>query len=340
MKKLKVQVYASEKVRPAFAILARQESVAVSFTDFSLSPSRFCRNLKKMRHADLVYFHSPTNLRIVMMPFARLFKKPVLLQWIGTDVITATWKNRPPFYDPGLEKTIPIEDSLTEGLFGFPKAMVQLTLRFHRAFLSFLKAHVTRHIACAPKLSKDLKTVGIAADTVPVLNHVSPALLPLPEKPALLSYIGFQASSDKRNFYGWQSLLRLAGDFPQITFYVIGRGPSMDAVAPNLVFLGYVDDIERVLAKVTGLLRITYDDGMPRLVMEALAKGRYVIFTGDFPCTAKVTTYEEIREAVRDIIGRTRPNAQGMRFVRDHYNAREVARQFTLQFKRAARNAA
>jgi glycosyltransferase involved in cell wall biosynthesis len=341
MPAMRVQVYASEKVRPAFELLSQLVPVNIDFTDWSLSPTKFARNLAKMAVADLVYFHSPTNLRIIMMPVAYLLRKPIVLQWIGTDVLTVTWVKQPPFWDVGLEQHISVRETLLVGLEGFQQKLVLLTLNKSELFTRFLKYIVTHHVVCAPQLAVDLEKVGIHASYLPVLCHIEPELLPLPEKTALLAYTGFHAKNDTRAFYGWHSLLRLAHDFPDLKFFIVGHVLRTDFEIPdNIINLGYVNNIRDILSQVTGLLRLTYHDGMPRLVLEAMATGRYIIYSQPFPHTFYARTYDELKKAVDSIRQKDSPNIEGMRYIQKEFNIQYVAKQFLKNFHAASNQTA
>jgi glycosyltransferase involved in cell wall biosynthesis len=331
--RMKVQVFASEKVRPAFDLLSRLVPVEIAFTDWSLSPRKFIRNLSGMVAADLIYFHSPTNLRIIMMPLARLLGKPVMLQWIGTDVLTVTWKKQPPFWDAGLEQYISVKETLLAGLTGIPQKLVLLTLHKSELFTRFLKYVITHHVVCAPQLAVDLEKVGIHASYLPVLCHIEPELLPLPQKTAFLAYTGYHAKNDTRAFYGWHSLLRLAQDYPDLIFLVIGHVfPKEDKIPNNIINLGYVNNIREILSQVTGLLRLTYHDGMPRLVLEAMAMARYIIYSQPFPHTFYAQNYDELKKAVDKIRQENSPNIEGMKYIQQNFNIQYVAEQFLENF--------
>lgn len=329
---MRIQVYASEKVRPAFELLEKLEDFSIDFTDWSMNPARLLKNLKNMRNADLVYFHSPTNPRILMMPLAWLMRKPVILQWIGSDVLTITYNDRRDFYDLGLDKTVPVKEALLSGLTGLTRFAVGLTLRNISLFRRYLMVFVTSHSACAQHLIEDLKIAGIDAGYLPVLNHIEPRLAPLPSRFAFLTYTGFHDSSDKSNFYGWQCIIRLAKDFPDTPFYVIGRGAKHGDVPENIILLGFVEDITSIISKVNCLLRITYHDGMPRLLLEALSMGRHVIYTQEFPHTRTVADYSQLHEAAGQVMQESGYNMPGYEFMKSEFNMQMIARQYRELF--------
>ncbi|NOY54037.1 MAG: glycosyltransferase family 4 protein [Deltaproteobacteria bacterium] len=194
-----------------------------------------------------------------------------------------TVRYRPPLRDIGAERDIPAVAGAISGVRGFLVLFARVAIHFSRTFISYVSAFVARHTACAHHLVDELKSAGVEAEYLPVLNHIPVEEVPLPEEWSLLAYIGFHASSDTRDFYGWKTLCRLAEDSPDLRIDVVGRGADPKGLPPNLRFLGYVEDIRLVLRKVKGLLRINYHDGMPRMVFESLALGRYVICNMPIP---------------------------------------------------------
>ena len=320
-----ILVFASEKVKPAFQILDKNIPVSIHFTDLSFSPLIFLKNIFQITRADMVYFHSPTNLRIILMPIAYLFRKKIILQWIGGDVLTVTCHCREQIYDIGNEKYISVKKVLTTGISGLTRKIINFVIKNTDVFLNYLNFFVTCHIACSPHLVEELKLVNIKAHYVPVLNHITPEILPFPPNFAVLSYIGFQKSSDTKNFYGWATIRRLAKDFPDLKIYLVGRGGRLDNLPPNIEYCGFVEDISLLLKKCKAVLRITYHDGVPRLILEALATGRYVIYTRSFPTTYTITTYEEVKYYMNRIRNCSEPNMDGYNLIRKEYSQKKVS---------------
>lgn len=330
---LTVLVLASEKVRPAFDLLARLQPLHVIFSDGFLAPRLLLRNLTAMRRADVVYVHSPTNRRCVMIPLARLLGKPVVVQWIGTDVlVVSARRERRMFHDIGAGTRVAVTDTITAPLPGAARWLVAGLIRGAPLFVRLLKAGGVRHVACAPHLADTLARVGLQARFLPVLCHVAPEVLPFPAEWAVLAYVGYHHGTDERAFYGWHSLVRLAADCPELTVYVVGRKAGLGAHPPNIVFLGFVADIRQVLVRVRAVVRPTYHDGMPRLVLEGLATGRYIVTTQPLPHSRVVRSYAQLRRAVEDLRHCRGPNREGAAYVRRACDMRAVSRQFREVF--------
>ena len=333
---LRVHALASAKVHPAFKLLAKHKELQLWLSDWSPRPRRIIREIRAMAAADLVYCHSPANLRIALLPIARLLGKPVILQWIGGDVLKVTARKRPPINDMGTNKNISAATACLSGVHGLPRLFAGMVIAFPRLFLFYLARCVTRHYACAPTLVKELDMAGVSAAYLPVLHHIPADPQPLPPEWRILTYIGFHANADTRDFYGWQTVLRLAADYPDLRIDVVGRGAALGDVPPNIRCIGYVDDIPAVLKKVRGLLRITYHDGMPRMILEALALGRYVICNISIPETRTVINYEETARAIEELREATAPNYRGADYIRQHFHPLRLMEEYVRIFNDTA----
>jgi glycosyltransferase involved in cell wall biosynthesis len=80
-----------------------------------------------------------------------------------------------------------------------------------------------------------------------------------------------------------ERFVRLAGAFPELTFDLYGDGPMLQALsdlAPqNLVFHGYVQDMQPIWPKITLLMIPSRFEGLPMVSLEAMGRGIPVIAT-------------------------------------------------------------
>ncbi len=332
--RLTVAVFANKKLLPAFERLQQEQPVDILFSDWSLSISRLTRSLRNIIRADLVYFHSPSNLRILLLPVAKLLLKPTMLQWIGGDVLIATNKASNTFYDIGKDNYIPVRCYTLNGLSGFQRLIVSAAFRFHVLFNGILKLFVDHHVACAPHLSRELSGVGIQAEYLPLINSINPELLPFPSELAVLSYIGYFDASETRDYYGWQTILRLANDFPKLTIYTIGRGWALGKLPKNIIHLGFIDDIKQVLAQVRAVLRISYYDGTPRLVLEGLSTGRYVAYTKPFPHCVHIKKYADVAQFIKELADKEIVNIEGLQYAESEYAHTNTTANYMKQFNK------
>lgn len=191
---------------------------------------------------------------------ANLFNTPVVLHWVGTDVLVA-------------------QDYFSK----------------HSEHLQVQSKIV--HWAGAPWLADELKQIGINAQFVPlplktVGYFLSQEPPPLPRQFKILTYIPERRAA----FYGWEHILRLAEDFPTLDILVIGaRGRFVSSPPPNIHFLGWLHDTANIFAECSVVVRMTTHDGYGGTIQEGLSLGRYAIWTYPFPGAFLAKDYVSLR---------------------------------------------
>ncbi len=184
--------------------------------------------------------------------------------------------------------------------------------------------YTAAHIADSPDLTTELRHLGIEATVVRLLpERIEAEVQPLPRKFTVLSY--WFDSPERRDFYGGDVVLQLAGEFPQVEFRVLQATGVGEVPPPNLTFLGYQRDMERVYAESSALIRLPKHDSMSAMVLEMLARGRYVIYNKPMEGCHYATGLDTARTALRELMTRSEPNTAGAAMVSREYSvAREV----------------
>lgn len=153
------------------------------------------------------------------------------------------------------------------------------------------------HWCVAPWLRDELAEVDIEAQvlrlTPPQVPEVAP---PFPADLTVLAY----AIDGRSDLYGLDFVLELARRRPDVRFLLVGAA-SMDALPENVRALGWVGDPGQVMAQTTLYLRPTSHDGLSNLVLEALAHGRYVLWTYPFPGVERADTVEAAEAVIDDL---------------------------------------
>src|SRR5690348_2779696 len=132
------------------------------------------------------------------------------------------------------------------------------------------------HWANSPWLAAELAQAGITAQTVSNLG-TDGTMLPIPPGP--LTVLAFLPSFE---FYGGRDVLALARALPDVRFLVVANDGRHLPHEPNVEYLGYRDDMRAVYDRCHLLLRMPEHDGKSRMVCEALAYGRHVIWNYPF----------------------------------------------------------
>lgn len=179
----------------------------------------------------------------------------------------------------------------------------------------------------APWLREELAEAGITADVVRLTPPQIPDPLPaLPTRFTVLAY----AADDREGLYGRDFVLELARRRPDIPFLLLAA-TSTDALPANVTALGWVRDMREVMSRTTLYVRPTTHDGLSNLVLEALANGRYVLWTYPFPGVEAADTLDTAEARLNELYrqyteGRLAPNLEGRRAVLEMFEPAAVRR--------------
>lgn len=228
---------------------------------------------------------------------ARFFKTPVVIHWVGTDVLNAIQ---------------------------YAKQNAHL-IKMSKNIINW---------AGAPWLVDELKSIGIQSRFVPLplplVNHaLSSSVSPLPNTFTVLSYI----PDTRSQFYGYNYILRLAREFSDIQFFIVG-GKSLHTTEKmsNVKYFGWVDNMGEMYNKSTLLIRMTQHDGYGGTVQEALSFGRYAIWTYPFIGAFQATDYFTLRSHVQSLLdlhnkGFLRLNKKGREYMKVYMNPMKLSAQ-------------
>ena len=281
------------------SIMKNKSDIPLIFKNLNIFNFIFIFFSKKWLQADYVYFVGVINLKFLKL--AKLFNKKVICHWIGTDVTT----------------------------------IAKLPEKQKKNFIKLCKKTGNKHFAITPKIVQKLQEYGIESELLEITsNNVLPQKkVEFSKKHSILAYW----SPLKREFYGGNVIDKLAIDFPELTFYILGSDGNGETQLSNLVYLNKVKDIEEVFDKITILIRITKHDGLPSMILETLARGKWVIFSDDFPHTIKAQTYFEAKEALTKLQLKTELNIEGMKYIENNYNSQiikeKIMNAFSIEIK-------
>ena len=262
-----------------------------------LGPGQWLTFLKwfltgKLRRFDLVYQVCAVNNWPVAF-FLSLMNKPYMLHWIGSDVLS--------FREKKAAK-------------GWRKWIVSR--------LAYRQAR--QHLADSAYLLDELKSLRIDASVVKLLPcRIETDVMPLPETCSVLAYW----HDEREEFYRGKRIYALAEMFPQVVFRIAKANKTTSFVPSNVAFLGQCEDMESVYRDTSVFIRTPEHDSLSAMVLEALSRGRYVIYNkSDVPGCHYADSVEECANALREIMQKTEPNYEGARFVRENFNPAREAR--------------
>lgn len=271
------------------------------------SPAGWARVAWKLARADVLYLVSARAERGSPLDWLLRsgHRRPVVIHWVGTDVLIARQES-----DRG-----------------------RISPRIVRQAI---------HWTDTPWLIDELAEVGIRAEPVPLpvagLDVPAP---PLPARFTVLLYLPVDAFD--REVFDIETILRLPAAFPGVRFVLVpSPAESLPGpLPPNLETPGWVADMDAVYRETTVLARLVSHDGLPFTVLEAMARGRHVLYSYPLPGVTVVSGFEEAHAAIvawkdRHERGELGLNEQGMRWVRAQYRFDEIASELDQRLRSIA----
>lgn len=221
-------------------------------------------------------------------------KVPIIRWWVGTDVLNVITREE-------------VQES---------------ALRLDRI--------VSANVAVASHLVDELASVGIHAQLVP--SVLDPDLIghEVAEwndeiKPVLLYMPG-----GRKEFFGLSVIEPVIAANPDIKFIVIADDTHALTSHPNVESLGWVSDMSHIYSRAGCVLRITAHDGLPRMLMEALLRGLYGIYSWPFQGCWEARTQDEIETALSRYRATTKPNSDGRTAMLEMLGARPDRRMWCI----------
>jgi hypothetical protein len=180
-----------------------------------------------------------------------------------------------------------------------------------RARARILASFSAENIAVAPHLAEELSLIGVRAKVIPSL--VKPGFrTPVSANGRCNRAVLVYLPASRASFYGERIIGPVIRANPDLPFVIVGDDDHRFRGIENVDSLGWVEDMKPVYDRVGCLLRVTEHDGLPRMVLEALLLGKYVIYSGRFPGTWLARTYEEAQEKIAMFKRRNSLNTEGV----------------------------
>jgi hypothetical protein len=181
---------------------------------------------------------------------------------------------------------------------------------------------VSANIAVAPHLVEELATIGIDARFVP--SVLDPGLVPptivrwgTTTRPVIIYLPG-----GRKEFYRIDLMESAVASNPDLEFIVVADQTHALAIYPNVESLGWVTDMRALYNRAGCVLRVTAHDGLPRMLMEALLRGLYAIYSWPLEGCWQARAPEEIAFALARYRRMTEPNMYGREAVLEMLRSR------------------
>lgn len=204
--------------------------------------------------------------------------------------------------------------------------------------LEQLRLRRVRHWAVSRGLVEELAQLGIDAALVPIASARVPArLAPMPSRFTVLAYL----PQPRREFYGQRCVWAAAREMPESRFVVVGEGGPEAGAPPNVEYVGEIGDMDARIDAASVLLRVTEHDGFSQHVVEALGRGRHVIWTQRVPGALHAESADAALAQLRLLrdahdAGTLSVNLQGAQYVLAHHDPARVASRIAGALQSAA----
>jgi hypothetical protein len=197
---------------------------------------------------------------------------------------------------------------------------------------------VNLQLAAYHNLITELRPLGIHARewVLPTLNIEKAEIYPLPAKFTILAYLPVK----NHRFYGSEIIFRLARELKEINFIVLTGGSHDYPAFQNIQYYGWIPQeawpqaIEQIYRRTALLIRLTPHDSSALMVIEALARGRQVIFSA-YPreYCHYLTEYNAIKEKVLALQQNYQLNLDGAKYVREKFQTQLLAQQLLTIYR-------
>ncbi len=232
---------------------------------------------RRARAIIVVAYDGPPAYVVRQLALAATFGVPVFRWWVGSDVLNA------------------------------------LTISANAGLAQQLCSFTALNIAVAEQLATELRSLGIVAKVIPSVLYPPPQV----EESAALSTEALPKRllvylpSERIDFYCGDLVREAAKCNPDIEFIIVADEEHSLAALPNVRSLGWIDGLEDAWNEAGGLLRITQHDGMPRMVLEALFRKKYVIYSWPLKGCILAKNIEDINRAINWFGSQTKVNTDG-----------------------------
>jgi glycosyltransferase involved in cell wall biosynthesis len=176
------------------------------------------------------------------------------------------------------------------------------------------------HAADSPDVQMELYSLGITSEVIRLLpERIEAAVEPLPETFTVLSYW----LENRKTFYGGDIVMQFAREMPEIKFLILGAREDDYASLPNVTFLGWQTNLESFYSQSSVLIRLPEHDSLSAMVLEMLARGRYIIYNKKMTGCHFARNYVETKEALEQIKMLNTPNHDGARYIQENFSVNQ-----------------
>jgi len=186
------------------------------------------------------------------------------------------------------------------------------------------------HWAASATLAEEVRELGLDCEFVQA-SFVDVQETPSP-LPAQFSVMVFLPRAEDADLYGWDRVVSVANSLEYIRFKVVGLHPGQKIHAPaNVSVHHWTRDLTSLYDDCTVLWRpVRHDAGISFMVLEALSRGRYALYTYAVPGAIQVSDVAGAKEHLMSLealhqSGRLPVNSAGIQAIVQTYT-RDIVR--------------
>lgn len=288
-KKLKIFIFGekAEKSAPSVTLsrLFSKNGFVVECGSLPDNPLECIDKFKKYDFAFVVIYSEPSDWFVRQVALAGLVNTPVFRYWVGSDVFFANQAN---------------QETLTK--------------------IKELDKLITKNIVVAGHLADELLVVGIKSIYVPIVPCELPSFS---EKwsAEIANTVLVYLPINREEFYGADILEKIITNNKDINFIIVANGGERFKKYKNVKNYGWIEDMEDIYNSVGIILRYTKHDGLPRMVIEALSRGKYIIYSWPLSGCFWGGNLDSINYHLKNCTSMSAPNYSGARLVRSVYSS-------------------
>lgn len=253
-------------------------------------------------NADLIVSFNGVGTKSKSLDYITKLKKPMLMFWHGTDVLT-------------------VKNAKKNG--------------------SYISNYVdnSKSFTDAPWLQSELAETGIKSELLnfKFLENTVDSNVKF-EKVSVLSYV----SEKRPEFYGLNHIVKLAKSFPDVEFNLAGISTTENALPENIRLLGWLkpEEMIRLLDVHPIFIRLTDHDGYSLSVIEAVSNGNYVLWNNPHEKVINVNN-DNLEERFQFCIDQIKKNnfaknIENIDWAKNEFDKEKVLTQFISKLKEVA----
>lgn len=185
----------------------------------------------------------------------------------------------------------------------------------------FNQLFIDSNLACSSLIKREIAGLGIESTEIPIIpSGMNYNLSEMPKDHAVLVYL----PEGNELFYGLDYVEALVKAFKTVDFYIVANKNQDLLPYHNVKFLGKLglSEMEELYKEISILIRLPKHDGLSLMLLEALAKGKEVVYIYNFPHVKVVKDKDDLIPNFEEIIKKPPVlNLDGHNYIKENYNA-------------------